>query len=481
MTDIGVSGNDRLAESVAANAREPSISMSIGAFAESLHFEDIPTKVVERALLNIIDAVGVAFAATRYEFAQRALDAIGSLSGGDYPVIGTFRRMSLRDAAFLNGVLIHGLDYDDTHIQSVVHATASVFPAALASAVGNGRNGQDLVVAYIAGVEAAARLGMVGDGLFHKVGFHPTGILGAFGCAIAAAKLADLPADAIAAAQGIVGSMAGGLLEFLEDGAWTKRMHPGWAAASGITAAALAAKDFVAPRRIYEGRYGLFNTHLGPGSDLDLAATTSGLGVIWETCNVAIKPFPACHFVHAFADSAINLVVTGEVSPDDISSVHCLIAEGEIGAVCEPWNKKKRPLTDYEAKFSLPYVVAASLRRGQFGLRELDADVLVDEAILALADRVTYGVDPESGFPHYYSGDVTISMRDGRELRHREQVNRGAKGRPLTRDEVEKKYRENMSLVDGGGVSEAILDAIWSLPNCSDLQQFATSLMPRED
>jgi len=222
--------------------------------------------VRERAKHLMLDATGIAYASGSYDFAHKTLTAIAGLGGdGQVPVIGLPQRLSPRDAALVNGVLAHGLDFDDTHTGGIIHSTASMWPAVMSTAFMRAKSGADLVTAYVAGVEAATRLGAVGSGHFHQVGFHPTGMIGVFGCTLAAGTLMGLSPQALTMAQGIALSMAAGSLEFLEDGAWTKRMHAGWAAQSGITAAALGREGFVGPTRAYEGRFGVFNSYLQGG------------------------------------------------------------------------------------------------------------------------------------------------------------------------------------------------------------------------
>ena len=267
-------------------------------------------EVRERAKHLMLDATGIAYASGRYDFAHKAMTAIAGLGGeGSVPVIGLPARLPPRDAALINGILVHGLDFDDTHSGGVIHATASLWPTVLATAYMRGASGADLLTAYVAGMEAATRLAAVGSGPFHQLGFHPTGLIGVFGCTLAAGTLMGLSPQALVMGQGIALSMASGSLEFLEDGAWTKRMHPGWAAQSGITAAALARQGFVGPSRAYEGRFGLFNAYIQAGIEPERwGRATAGLGEVWETMAVAVKPLPACHFTHACSDAALALI-----------------------------------------------------------------------------------------------------------------------------------------------------------------------------
>jgi len=385
-------------------------------------------------------------------------------------VIGQAARLPLRDAVLANGILIHGLDYDDTHTEGIVHATVVAFPAALGVAAELGKSGRELLAAYIAAVETAARLGAVARGGFHEVGFHATSVVGAFAAALAAGKLHGLDAAKLEAAQGIALSTAAGSLQFIEDGAWTKRFHPGWAGVGGITAAALAREGFTAPQAAYEGRFGLYKSHLGAlEAGCDYARATAGLGSTWETMNVAVKPFPACHFVHAFIDAAIALRRQG-ADPSRVERIVALVPEGVVKAVCEPAAAKRRPANDYDAKFSVPYVIAAALRAGKFGLAELEESALRDPATLALAAKVEYQIDPAAGFPKHYSGEVVLRLSGGAELRHREQVNRGAGDRPLTNAEVEAKFMGNAAFGGSSLRSAKIRDAVLGLEDLSARQ-----------
>lgn len=429
---------------------EQTIAQTLAAFAARLHAHDIPASVLERARHLILDAVGIAHASTHYDFAHRSLSAMQELSGpgANTPVIALAARLAPRDAMLMNGILIHGLDYDDTHAAGVIHATASTFPCALGTAAQAGLDGEAMLAAYVCGMEVGARLASVAKGGFHQVGFHPTGLVGAFACTLVAGRLLGLNEAQMASAQGIALSMASGSLEFLQDGAWTKRMHPGWAASAGLTAATMARHGFVGPKQVYEGRFGLFNSHLGPlARDGDLSLATAGLGEVWELAKVNVKPLPACHFTHACADAAVALRERHGLRPEQIKSVRALVPAEVVKTVCEPVATKKRPQNSYDAQFSIPYIVATALMRGRFGLAELDDAALHDEHTLALASKVEFEVDPDSPFPKYYSGEVVVTLDDGRELRQREHVNRGSEERPISNAEVVRKFDENMALV----------------------------------
>ena len=455
----------------------PAISERLADFTLGLSLEQVPASVALRAKHLLLDAIGCAFAARREDFAGRIAASIARLAGpGPRGVIGMGRRLPLRDAAMANGALLHGLDYDDTHAAGVLHLTVATFPTALAVAANAGASGAALLAAYIAGVETGARIASVVKGGFHQTGFHPTGLVGAFAASLVAGHLLKLSHQRLVGAQGIALSFASGNLQFLEDGSWTKRLHPGWAAVCGITAAALAQDDLPAPREAYEGRYGLYRSHLPPAAlaACDFSLATAGLGRVWELDNVAVKPFPACHLVHGCADAAIALHREG-VDPERVRSIRALVPEDVVQAVCEPIASKRRPKNDYDAKFSIPYAVASGLARGKLGLAEFLPAAFTEPRIEKLMDKVEYAIDAASTFPRHYSGEVEVTLDDGRTLRNRVAVNRGNPERPLSSAEIEAKFFENCALTLPENEAHRLRDQVLQVEKLSAVD-FETAL-----
>ena len=455
----------------------PPIAATLAAFAAETAFDALPAAAHERARHLMLDAIGIGFASTTFDFARASLAGTRALGGsGESVVLGMNTRLAVRDAVMLNGILMHGLDYDDTHVPGVIHPTVSLLPTVLAQGAALHASGRDVLAAYVLGVEAATRLATVARGGFHTLGFHPTGLVGAFGCTLAAGRLLGLTQAQLVMAQGIALSMAGGSLEFLEDGAWTKRLHPGWAGVAGITAATMARHGFIGPAAAYEGRYGLYATHLangGKGADLSIA--TARLGQEWELHNVAVKPHPLCHLTHACADAAIALHRRG-IDPNRIRRAIALVPAEAVQVVCEPVPNKRRPQNDYDARFSIPFVVASGLIKGRVGLAELEPSELTSPTVLALADRVDYRLDPDTGFPKYYSGEVIVELDDGTELRHREHINRGAADRPITEAEIVAKYLDNATLAIPRARAESICEMVLGMDACTDITALAEAL-----
>ena len=454
------------------------ISSRLADFTAGLGLDAVPAPVAQRAKHLMLDAIGCAFAARREEFAARIARSVAKLAGpGPRRVVGLPHRLPLRDAALVNGMLMHGLDYDDTHAAGIIHLTVSTLPAGLATAAQLGASGAELLAAYIAGVEAGARIAAVAKGGFHQFGFHPTGVVGAFACSLVAGRLMKLTPARLAGAQGIALSLASGNLQFLEDGSWTKRIHPGWAAACGVTAASLAADDLPAPPEAYEGRFGLFRTHLPPDlyEKADLSLATADLDRAWEIENIAVKPFPACHLLHGCADAAIALHRAG-LDPERVRSVQALVPEGVVKAVCEPVASKRRPKNDYDAKFSIPYAIASALTRGRLGIAEFVPAAYTEPRIERLMDKVEYAIDAQTTFPRHYTGEVVVTLDDGRVLRNRIAINRGNPDRPLSNAEIEAKYFENCAVSLDRGTASRIRDAILGVEAIADARELETLL-----
>jgi len=440
------------------------ISQQLAAFTTNLNLSDVPQDVRERAKHLILDSIGLSYATLTLPYTTSTLAAMQELGNGEATVFGHRERLALRDAMLLNGLLIHSLDFDDTHARGVIHSTASALPVAFNLAEREDASGADLLTAYLCAMEVSTRVGSAAKSGFHNAGFHPTGLAAAFGCSLAAARLLKLDAAAAQHAQGIALSMASGSLEFLQDGAWTKRLHPGWAAVAGTTAATLAKHGYIGPGAPYEGRFGLYSLYLKtPVEASGLALATAGLGETWEIDGVALKPIPACHFTHASSDAAIELYRAHGLRADEIERIVVRVPGPTIPIICEPVANKQKPSNSYDAQFSIPYIVATGLLHGRFTLDDLDPSALSNEEVRALAARVTHEADPDTTFPQHYTGEVIVHTRDGRTLTHRESINRGSADRPLSNADIVAKFFDNARRGVSHDEAERICEAVLSL------------------
>lgn len=445
------------------------ISEQLAAFASQTTYDDIPPQVSRRAKHLILDAVGIAFASSRYEFAQRALLALSGLGSGNSMVIGMPVRLSLRDALLMNGTLIHGLDFDETYLPGSMHLTASAVPSALGVGAEIGASGRDVLTALAIGMEVSARLAGAGKGGFQQAGFHPTGVAGTFGCTLLTSRLWEMNADQMVVAQGIALSTACGTVQPMLDGTWTKRMHPGWAASSSITATAMARQGYLAPRESYEGKFGLYALYLGEyAKNADYSLITEKLGETWEFSRTSVKLFPACHQAHAFMNAAIKIAKAHALEPAQVESVKALIAAQGVNMICEPLEVKRAPHNSYVAQFSLPYTVACCLLRGGFGLADLEPAALKDINTLDLSSKLEYEVDPKAGFPKYRSGEIIVNLRNGKQLRQRENI---MPDDLVPEADIESKFFRNAEMVMSNTRAGEIMAAILALESESNVRR----------
>lgn len=445
------------------------IAEHLARFAVELNGSELPQPIWLKSIHHIIDTIGLAFAAHCYPFAAPGLAGIAAVSGtGEASVVGSSLRLSARDAAMANGYLMHGLDFDDTHPASIVHPTVACLPTALALGETHDLSWGQLIAAYVAGMETCIRLGQSVNGGFHHSGFHATGLLSHFSAAVVAGKLLGLSVDGLVEAQGIAASTSAGVQVFLEDGAWTKRLHPGWGAMAGITAAHLVQNGFAAPRRPYEGRFGFFETHMQAHlPDVDLASIVQGLGSRWAMLDTSIKPYPVCHFIHGCAEAAMRLHAKLD-SDARIARIVCELPAQTLPIVAEPALAKALPQSDYEGKFSAPFVVAVCLLKGRFGLAELEDTSLTDPKTLALAKRVTCIEEKNSPFPLHFSGAVTVELETGQVHSCRVPINLGSGERALTCEDIVSKFHGTAGVVLSPKRVAELLETLLAItPQCS--------------
>lgn len=452
------------------------LSRAIAERALALSAADVPAEVWDYLKCCVADAIGIAFASRRFDFADKALASLALLqSAGEGSVVGQTETVSLRDAALINGLLIHGLDYDDTHLASVVHCSASALPAALALAERDGLDGRRLLLATLMAIEIDAMLGTQAGGVFQQVGFHPTGVVGIFGATVAAAVLMGGDEAALVRAQGVALSLCSGSMAFLDDGSWTKRLHPGWAASSALQAASLGVSGFEGPAEAYAGRFGLYSLY-APGAAVETPAVADTLFREWALNSVAIKPYPICHFNHAPVDAALALRAEHDLQAADIEAITVLLHERQFGVVVDPIEKKRSPQSEYDAKFSVPYAVATALVTGRFGLSELDDEARSNPQVGALAQCITCEHDERSRYPETFSGGVRIHLRDGSTYERFEVVNRGAEGQLLPKEQVKEKFIANCTMVVTAERAEAIWQRLMTLDELEDVSQLTALL-----
>lgn len=394
-----------------------------------------PREVVEKLL---VDVAGLCVAARGTDYVRAAL--AGWEASGGCTAIGHSRALDSGGAAFVNGTAAHGEDFDDTFEGGPVHAGAVIVPAVLALCEREKLPGTAALKGIAVGVEITCRASMVAPKMIHKAGFHPTAVLGAIGAAAGAAVARGLTKAQLVNALGIVGSMAGGIIEYLAEGTWTKRMHPGWAAQSGIRAADLARQGFIGPRTVLEGEHGLFHGFARTTKG-DWDKLLEGFGKRWVTSTVAFKLYPCGTMTHPYIDCARRL--SQKMDFQEIEEVVCEAAEGTVHRLWEPLAAKQRPPNAYAGKFSQPYCIAAGFVLGNAGLDAFTEERVADPRLRALAAKVRYEIDPKNPYPDEYTGHVRVKLKNGTVLEERQAHIRGGRHEPLSRADVEEKFRGN--------------------------------------
>jgi 2-methylcitrate dehydratase PrpD len=436
-----------------------------------LAYDDIPAAVVADAKLRFLDIIGVSLAASAAPagaIARRTALRLGA--GQEAQILGFGDRVPAASAAMANGTMAHALDFDDTHNESVIHVSAPVVSAALAAGQLTKADGKSVLAAAIAGAEITCRIGCVAPSAFHKRGFHPTGVIGTFGSALISGKLLGLDAVQLQNAMGIAGSQASGILEFFSDGSFAKQLHPGWAAHSGIIASYLASEGFTGPATVLEGRYGLFATHLGPGS-YSMDRVVQKLGTEWICIKTSFKPYPCGHVVHPFLDAILSLYKDEGLRADDVVRITCPTAEWMLPIMCEPREVKLVPETDYHAKFSFPYTVAAALYFGRLGVEAFTDEAIRNQDILALARRVVNEVDPTAPNPSRFKGWVIVETKSGKRFERVVENNWGSESNPLSATDVRQKFRDNARLVLDDKKIEQVLSMTDRLEEVRDINE----------
>jgi 2-methylcitrate dehydratase PrpD len=456
-----------------------SAARRLARFVVDLSLKDLPAPVVEKTGSLVLDTLGCCLAAARYDFG-RAVRATAERLGGppESALVGSRVRVAAANAALANATLAHGLDFDDTREDAIVHTGSVAVPTSLAVGEAAGAAGRATLEAIVAGVEVMCRVGLAVPGKFHARHYHPTALAGTFGAAAAAGKLYALTEDELVHAFGICGSQAAGIIEYLSDGSWTKRLHAGWAAHAGVVATLLGHAGFTGPETVFEGEHGFYRAFAGGVDEARLDGLLGSAGIVWELEQLTFKPYPCGSIAQPYMDCALRVRDTHGVRPQDIVEIRCRTAEGPVPRLWEPLAAKHAPQNDYAAKFSLPYLLAVILTRGRASLAEFEDDVVKNPEILALASRVGYELDPTIDYPRQFVGHVRVRLRDGRVVEEWQDHPRGGPDSPMSRAEIEAKFRGNASLVMSADQASRVIRSVETLATEPSVRGLVESLTP---
>ena len=456
------------------------LARQVADWVSQVRFEDLPDDVVEATKLRILDVLGLALAGAGTRFGRSIRAAAVALSPpGPCRIIGAGDAIGVTAAAFANASLPQALEFDDTHNESIVHMSSPSVAASLALSETRHVSGQELILAIAISNEIACRVGVVVPGQFHRRGFHPTGLFAPFGVAYGAGKLLGLDADALAYAAGTCGSFAAGVLECWVDGTDTKFLHSGWAAQSGIAAAMLAEAGVTGPPRIFEGRFGLFASHIqDPVVPRHFDRIVQELGTHWESRYSSFKPFPTAHVLHPYISALLRLRDKEGIQPGDVARIECPVAEFNVSIVCEPVDEKRAPSSQAHGRVCLQYTLAEALYAGRVGRDAYEDRMRLNLDVLMLAQKVEYYVDPEFPGPGRFKGAVRVTLNDGRVFTEVEEYNRGSAENPMSLGELRAKFDDNAAGFLSAGERDRLANEIARTENLSDastLVEFAVS------
>ncbi|MEU8362977.1 MmgE/PrpD family protein [Nonomuraea sp. NPDC048882] len=447
---------------------EPTLGRLLAEFAAGTTYDTLPEAVADSVRKRVLDVIGLCVAAHRLPTSAAIVSYVRDQGGAPQAhVVGGGAKVPAALAALANGVLAHSLDYDDTHLPSVLHPSAPVIPAALAAAELAAASGRDTIRAIAVGLEVCVRLGMAGydpeagNSTFFEHGQHATSICGTMGGAVAAALLLGLPAEGVLDSLGLAASTASGIIEGNRTGGTVKRLHCGWAAHAAVTSADLVRRGFTGPPTVIEGRFGFFEAFLH--GHYEAGEITRGLGSEWAVPGIFFKPYPANHFTHAAIDAAMGLRAQG-LDPHRVESLTLGVPAPVIRTIGQPIEAKRTPETGYQAQFSGPYAVAAGLLGGGglgLGLADFTDELARDPLRRELMAKVDVVPDERATeiFPHQFPAVLRARDADGREWRQEVLANRGGPDRPLSAEELALKFRDNAA----GRLSAATADAVAGL------------------
>ena len=459
------------------NNNETGITQILAKFASNVNYEDLPPDVVDRAKYFCLDFAGVTLNGSTTDSAKavvRALDDVGR--SGPSTIVGTNKRALPEYAAMANGTAFHSIEMDDVNNEASLHPGVVAFPTALAMADIAPVSGKDFISAVVAGYDVIIRLGRALKPKEHYGrGFHPTGTCGAFGGAAVAARLLGLQGDDYTHALGIAGSQAAGSMEYLAQGAWTKRLHPGWSAHSGIWAALLARAGYSGPTTILEGRDGFLNAYSG---DPDPSLVLKDLGEEYQVTRTSVKPHACCRYNQGPIDCLLEIGKSNDFQAMDIEEVKIGVLSQGMRLVAEPVEAKRNPESVVDMQFSMPFAAAVALSYGSASLNEYAIGIPDRPEVRHIMDRVQCVTDPklDAQTPKLFPAWAEVRTSNGRTMRSELTYPKGDPENPVTWDEMRTKFNLLSAPVISSQRQKEIISAIDSLEQMDDVRQLASFL-----
>ncbi len=415
-------------------------------FCATLRADELSAQVRERVRYLLLDHLAVTLRGSLLPSSHSAYTMLKDMmavgSAGAATIFGRTERAEASWAAFANGIAAHGLEMDDVENASSLHPGVVVMPAALALAEQLGSTPADFYASVVAGYEVTLRVGAaLNPASAYERGFHPTAVCGALGAAAASARLLGLTPAQTNSALGIAGSMAAGSMAYLHNGAWTKRLHPGWACHSGVTAARLAAAGFTGPTDILEGRYGFLHAY---SSDSDVTQLERKASDELTIMRVSLKPYACCRYMHGPIDCLFDITRRHQLDPQRITRIACGVLTGGRGLIADPIGQKRQASNVVDAQFSMPYGAAIALLTGKAGLTVFTDECIQHPTVRELMQKVDCYTSPEldAHYPAEWRASANITMDDGTHYSSHVRYALGDPHNPLSWEQLESRFHE---------------------------------------
>jgi 2-methylcitrate dehydratase PrpD len=455
------------------------ITQELAKYCSELKFQRLPEEVVDRAKYFFLDFIGVACRGSREESSKSIYRFVREMRCGDRGgvIIGTKKRATYLYAALANGASAHAIEMDDVNNEASLHPGVVIFPAALATSEMISASGKNFILGVVLGYEAMIRLGKaLGPEKHYRRGFHPTATCGTFGSSVVASKLIGLKGEKITNVLGIAGSQAAGSMEFLAQGAWTKRFHPGWAALSGMVAAQLAQKGFRGPHSIIEGRDGFLRAYSdGP----DERKVLDGIGLQFEILRTSIKPHACCRYMQPPIDGILKIVRENNILPEEVEKIRLGILRAGFPIVVEPKEIKYSPKSIVDAQFSMPFGAAVAILYRKVGLNEFHLSKIRSGEVKQMMERVECNEDPdlERAYPKQWCATVEILTKNGKRYFTKVEYCKGDPENPLSWEELIEKFHDLSGRFLTKKRRLKIIDQVRNFEKIQDLKKWSSILL----
>jgi 2-methylcitrate dehydratase PrpD len=452
------------------------ITQDLAKYCSELKYRQLPDEVVDRAKYFFLDFIGVACRGSGADSSKSMYRFVREMGKGDGILIGTKSKAPYLYSALANGTAGHAIEMDDVNNESSLHPGVVVFPSALATGEMMGSNGKKFIEASVAGYEVMVRLGKaIGPANSYSRGFHPTGTCGTFGSSVVASRIMGLKTEKIASAMGIAGSQAAGSMEYLAQGAWTKRFHAGWAAHNGMIAALLARKGFKGPTSIIEGRDGFLHAY---SNRADASRVLEEIGSRYEILRTSVKPHACCRYMQPPIDALLKIIKENNLKPDQVERVRLGLLSAGASLIAEPVEKKFNPRSIVDAQFSMPFGAAVAVLFRRAGLAEFQLSRIRREDVKAMMKRVEYAVDPEldKTFPRQWCATAEVFTNKGERYFTRIEYPKGDPENPLSWEELIEKFHDLSGRLWEKERRAKIIDQVRSLEKVRDLKHWSSIL-----